>query len=104
MNFVEVKIHRSRAMASHRVPHHVIGHKRIAVPVAADPASQFEKIGESYFAEIPMQQQIFHLGVKLRQLMEKGVPVIRESILDLVVYRKPQLAQDSRLPKREHHA
>ncbi len=98
MQLVEIKVHGRRGMPRQRMPHHVGRHVRIAVAVTADPAAQFQVVGGAHLADVALRQQVFDFRVEPRYLAQEGVTVVGQAVLDLIVHRQPQLAQDARLP------
>ena len=104
MQFIEIKIHCRRGMARQCMPHHVGRHVRIAVAITADPAAQLKVIGGPDSADAAFRQKVFYFPVEARHLAQERVTVVRQAVLDLVVHRQAQFAQDARLPQGEHHA
>ena len=103
MHFLEVEVEGDRGLPAQRVPGDLVGDEGVAVAIAADPASEPEECRHGNLRLRPARtQQILDLVVQPRQLVQKGVAIVGEAVLDLVADRQPQLAQDARLPHRQN--
>ena len=78
---------------------------RIAVSIAANPRSHAQKRRqtEPRRARIALQAPLQH-GIEPRQLFEKGVTVIGETVFDFVEHTQSRKPQHRRLPQSENVA
>ena len=95
MQLGKIEAERACCMQVQRAAHHLCGHERIAIAVAADPASQAEEGRHRDLRLRPARaQQIFDLAIQPRQLLQEGVAVISQPILDFIGDGQAQLAQN----------
>ena len=106
MQLVEVEIHHALALHLDRLPQHVGVHERIAVAVAADPASHADEGGQLGVApgRIIGREAVLEVGIELRQLVEEGVVVVGEAVGDLVDDGRLATPQQAGLPQRQNGA
>jgi hypothetical protein len=104
VHLAHVEVERGRGLPHQRMPRDLVRHIGVAVAISADPTTQPQEGGHFDVRVAPVRaQQVFDLGVQLRQLAQKRVAVVGQAVLDLIVHGEPQLAQDARLPQSENH-
>ena len=77
-------------------------HKRIPVPIAADPRPHLEHRRDDDALAESMREAFFQRDVQTRNLIEKGVTIVSEAIVDLVLNLQLGQAQHRRLPECQH--
>ena len=76
-----------------------MGDERIAVAIAAYPATDAKKRGNmGRIRAHSTFQQILHLRIQARYLSEKSIVIIGETIIDFVINREARRTQDTGLP------
>ena len=105
VQFFEIKAQHAARLHLQRAAHHFRGHERIAVAVAADPASHFQE--RRQFAggcALALVQPILQRAMQPRHFVQEGVIVERQAVGDLVEHGELGPAQQIGLPQRQHRA
>src|SRR5262249_51187011 len=78
MQLVEIEIERPLALHLNGLSQNVCGDERIAVAVAADPASRADEGGQVGIAPrwIEGRKSVFEIGIEARQLPQEGVVIV----------------------------
>ena len=99
MQFVKVETNDPAGLHLQRAAHHFGGHERIAVAVAADPASHLQEGCQlALGAPLALVQAIFEPAMQPGNLIQEGVVVERQAVGDLVEHGEPGAAQQVGLP------
>ncbi len=106
MQFIEIEIEHPLALHLDGLAQHLRVHERIAVAIAADPASHANERWELRIApgRIDGRKTIFEIRVQARQLPEERVVVVRKPVGDLVDDRRLPASQQARLPQDQDSA
>ena len=105
MQFLEIEAQHAARLQLEGAAHHVRGHERVAVAVAADPASHpQERRQVAVHAAIAVVQPILERAMQPRHLAQEGVIVERQAVGDLVEHGQLGPAQQVGLPQRQHLA
>ncbi len=95
--FKIVAQHAARLHAK-RATHHVCGDERVAIAVAADPASHPQERRQLSRAVVTLVQSVLKHAVQPRHLVQEGVVVKRKAVGDLVEHGELGTAQQIGLP------
>jgi hypothetical protein len=103
VELLQIEAERVLALEQESLAQHVRRDERIAVPVAADPASHAQERGKLHIApgRVHGGELVLQGGVEARQLLEEGVVVIGQAVHHLVDDLEPVAAQDAGLPQGE---
>ena len=105
MQFVEVVFEGAAALGLQCGAQYALGHKRVAVAVAADPAAQPQKRRKaSSERDACAGKLLFQVGVEPRQFREESMVVIGKAVGHLVDHAQPGAAQRIGLPQGQHRA
>src|SRR5215510_14676348 len=106
MQLVEIEVERALALHVDGLTQDVCSDEWIAVTIATDPGSHANEGWQLGVApgRINACKPVLQIGVKARQLAEKGVVIIRKAIGDLVDDRRPAASQQARLPQDQDRA
>ena len=105
VQLLQIEVQDAARLQPQRAPHHLGRDERVAVAVAADPASHLEERGQ--FAPrgaIAVVQPVLQRAMQPRHLAQERVIVERQAVGDLVKHRELGPAQQVGLPQRHHLA
>ena len=105
MQFVEVVFKRAAALRPQCCTQHLLGDKRVAVAIAADPTADAQK-GRQAMREhdIRARELRFEVGIETRQFGEERVVVVGKAVGHLIDHAQPCVAQQIGLPQGQHRA
>ena len=105
VQLLEVKAQYAATLQAQGSAHHFRRHERVAVAVAANPASHPQKRRQlSARAITHLVQPVLQGTMQPRHFMQEGVIIKREAVGDLVEYGELGTAQQIGLPQRQHRA
>ncbi len=102
MHFAQMVRQRNRRLRAVRVLQRVGPDEGIAVAVAADPRAHDQKRGNDRPVPEVARALVLQIGVKPGDLVEKCVPVVGDTVVDLVLHLQLGQPQHRGLPQREH--
>ena len=77
-------------------------HKRIAIPIAANPAANFQHIGDANL-RIGSLKMLFHVAVHARQRLEKAARENVYPVLDFALHAQFEMPRFAGLPQGQQH-
>ncbi len=105
MQLLQVVFEGTAALRPQRRAQDLLGHKRIAVAVAADPAADAQEGGEALREQDAFAgERLFEICIEARQFAEEGIVVIGEAVGHLVDHPKARPAQQICLPQGQDRA
>src|SRR5882672_8676173 len=106
MQFIEIEIEHSLALHLDGLAQHLRVHERVAIAIAADPASHANERWQLHIApgRIDGRETIFEIRVQARQLAEERVVVVRQPVGDFVDDRGFPASQQAGLPEDQDGA
>ena len=106
MQLVEVEVDDALALHLDRLAQHLGVDERIAVAIAADPASHADEGRQLGVvpAGIARRQPVLEVAVEPRQFAQEGVVVVGKPVRDLVDHGGAAAPQQAGLPEREDGA
>ena len=105
VQFLEIEAQHAARLQPQRSAHHLRRHERVAVAVAADPASHPQERRQlAARGAIALVQPVLQRAVQPRHLVQEGVVVERQAVGDLVEHGELGTAQQIGLPQRQHRA
>ena len=105
VQFLEIEAQHPARLQPERAAHHLGGHERVAVAIAADPASHPQE--RRQFAArgaVALVQPVLQRAVQPRHLVQEGVVIERQAVGDFVEHGELGPAQQIGLPQRQHLA
>ncbi len=105
VQFFKVESQHAARLHAQRAAHDVCRDERVAVAVAADPASHPQEGRQLRSGgRFTLVQSIFQRAMQPWHLVQEGVVVKRKTVGDLVEYGQLGTAQQIGLPQRQHRA
>ena len=105
VQFLEIEAQHAARLHPQRAAHHLGGDERIAVAIAADPASHPQERRQfARRAAIALVQPVLERAMQPRHLVQEGVIVERQAVGDFVEHGELGPAQQVGLPQRQHLA
>ena len=105
VQFLQIEVEDPARLQPQRAAHDIGGDERVAVAVAADPASHGEK-GRQFagLATLLLVQPVFERAMQPRHLVQERVIIERKAVGDFVEHGELGPAQQIGLPERQHGA
>ena len=105
MQFLEIKAQHAARLHLQRAAHHFRRHERVAVAIAADPASHPQERRQfALRGAVALVQPVFQRAMQPRHFVQEGVVIKRQAVGDLVEHGELGAAQQVGLPQRQHRA
>ena len=105
VQLLQIEVHHPARLQPQGAAHDVGGDERIAVAVAADPASHGQERSQfTRLAALLPVQPVFQRAMQPRHLVQERVVVERQAVGDLIQHGQLGPAQQVGLPQRQHGA
>ena len=89
-------------MMAKRIAQRLRRHKRIAIPIAANPATNFQHIRDANL-RIGSLKMLFHITIHARQRLEKAARKNVHPVLDFALHAQFKMPRLAGLPQSQQH-
>ena len=105
MQLFQIKPQHAAALHLERAAHHLGGHERVAVAIAADPASHTQERRQFFTRPVSaLVQPVLKRAMQPWHLVQEGIVVKRKTVGDLIEHGELGTTQNIGLPQRHYRA